>query len=74
MRLCVKIAVINTMRLQQCATIAKNAGVGYALNVLSKAIYVQNVALNANVGGMVSCRLRATFLSNYTELQAGGNA
>jgi hypothetical protein len=27
-----------------------------------------------NVGGMVSCRLRATFLSNYTELQAGGNA
>ena len=27
-----------------------------------------------NVGGMVSCRLRAAFLSNYTELQAGGNA
>jgi hypothetical protein len=23
---------------------------------------------------MVSCRLRATFLSNYRELQAGGNA
>jgi len=28
----------------------------------------------ANDGGMVSCRLRATFLSKYTELQAGGNA
>jgi len=25
-------------------------------------------------GGMVSCRLRATDLSNYIELQAGGNA
>jgi len=32
------------------------------------------VAVAANVGGMVSCRLRATFLSIYTELQAGGNA
>lgn len=30
--------------------------------------------IGANIGGMVSCRLRATFLSNYTELQAGGNA
>lgn len=27
-----------------------------------------------NGGGMVSCRWRATFLSNYRELQAGGNA
>ena len=27
-----------------------------------------------NVGGMVSCRLRATDLSNYKELKAGGNA
>ena len=27
-----------------------------------------------NVGGMVSCRLRAADLSKYTELQAGGNA
>lgn len=27
-----------------------------------------------NGGGMVSCRLRATFISKYTELQAGGNA
>jgi len=25
-------------------------------------------------GGMVSCRLRASDLSNYRELQAGGNA
>jgi len=25
-------------------------------------------------GGMVGCRLRATILSNCTELQAGGNA
>ena len=32
------------------------------------------VALAGNGGGMVSCRLRATLLSNYTELQAGGNA
>ena len=31
-------------------------------------------SITANVGGMVSCRLRAAFLSNYTELQAGGNA
>jgi hypothetical protein len=31
-------------------------------------------SLADNVGGMVSCRLRATFLSNYKELQAGGNA
>jgi len=30
--------------------------------------------MSDNVGGMVSCRLRATFLSNYTELQVGGNA
>jgi len=30
--------------------------------------------MSANGGGMVSCRLRVTFLSNYTELQAGGNA
>ena len=30
--------------------------------------------LFANVGGMVSCRLRATDLSKYTKLQAGGNA
>jgi hypothetical protein len=27
-----------------------------------------------NVGGMVSCRLRATDLSTYRKLQAGGNA
>ena len=39
------------MLLQRFAIIAKNAGVGYALNVLLKAIYVQNVALNANGGG-----------------------
>ena len=32
------------------------------------------VIVRDNVGGMVSCRLRDTFLSNYTELQAGGNA
>ena len=30
--------------------------------------------MNANGGGMVSCGLRATSLSIYTELQAGGNA
>ena len=30
--------------------------------------------ISANDGGMVSCRLRATSLSNYIELQAGGNA
>jgi len=30
--------------------------------------------ITANGGGMVSCRLRATFLSIYRELQAGGNA
>jgi hypothetical protein len=29
---------------------------------------------NITNGGMVSCRLRGTFISNYTELQAGGNA
>jgi len=33
-----------------------------------------NVLMHYNVGGMVSCRLRATFLSIYRELQAGGNA
>jgi hypothetical protein len=27
-----------------------------------------------NVGGMVSCRMRATLLSNYRKLQAGGDA
>ena len=32
------------------------------------------VLMFANDGDMASCRLRATFLSNYTELQAGGNA
>jgi len=32
------------------------------------------VAITHNDGGMVSCRLRANFISNYTELQAGGNA
>jgi len=31
-------------------------------------------SIAGNGGGMVSCRLRATFLSNYIELQAGGNA
>ena len=31
-------------------------------------------AITPNVGGMVSCGLRASFLSNYTKLQAGGNA
>jgi hypothetical protein len=31
-------------------------------------------AMKHNDGGMVSCRLRANSLSNYTELQAGGNA
>jgi hypothetical protein len=30
--------------------------------------------LEANDGCMVSSRLRATFLSKYRELQAGGNA
>ena len=30
--------------------------------------------MKCNDGGMVSCRLRATDLSNYTDLQAGGNA
>ena len=33
-----------------------------------------NFLITYNVGGMVSCRLRATSLSNYRELQAGGNA
>jgi len=28
----------------------------------------------ASFGGMVSCRLRAASISNYTNLQAGGNA
>jgi len=31
-------------------------------------------SIGGNVGGMVSCRLRAPYLSIYTELQAGGNA
>ena len=30
--------------------------------------------MHHNAGGMVSCRLWAADLSNYTELQAGGNA
>lgn len=33
-----------------------------------------NVALAHNVGGMVSCQLRATSISNKTKLKAGGNA
>ena len=37
-------------------------------------MYGAVLTLVANGGGMVSCRLRDAFLSNYTELQAGGNA
>ena len=35
---------------------------------------LRRFSITANGGGMVSCRLLATFLSNYKELQAGGNA
>jgi len=31
-------------------------------------------AIAYNDGGMVSCRFRASYLSNYIKLQAGGNA
>ena len=34
----------------------------------------QSAPLAANVGGMVSCRLRGTSVSTDTKLQAGGNA
>ena len=36
--------------------------------------YFFKCSIVGNVSGIISCRLRAAFLSNYRELQAGGNA
>ncbi len=37
-------------------------------------LYGSRFRVSDNDGGMVSCLLRATFISIYGELQAGGNA
>jgi|GEM_PF-1608339 len=43
------------------------------INQIAYELYGKYFA-DLTVGGMVSCRLRAIDLSNYIELQAGGNA
>ena len=47
---------------------------GIAADEIKKGLNELFINGEIEVGGMVSCRLRATDLSNYTNIQAGGNA